>query len=224
MAENRMQTPTFLRRLLLSGALAATLLLGAARCTWTEIPAESGSVLFQDDFARASSGWDRYQDSLYSSDYIDGVFRISIAAPDTNAWATPGLDIGDVRIEVEATKVSGPDDNVFGILCRYQDSQNFYFFLISSDGFAGVGVRRAGETTLLSGLAMTPSEAVLQGSARNHLRADCFGDQLDLYVNGQAVAHAVASDWLRGDVGLIAGTYAEPGVVIDFDNFSALQP
>ena len=219
-----MQTPTFLRRLLPGGALAVSLLFGVAGCAWLEIPAESGSVLFQDDFARPSSGWDRYRDSLYSSDYVSGVFRISITAPDTNAWATPGVDIGDVRIEVEATKVSGPDDNVFGILCRYQDSQNFYFFLISSDGFAGIGIRRAGETTLLSAMDMTPSEAILQGSARNHLRADCLGDQLDLYVNGQAVAHAVASDWLRGDVGLIAGTYAEAGVVIDFDNFSALQP
>lgn len=219
-----MRTTTFLRRLLPGGALAATLLLGVAGCTWLEIPAESGSVLFQDDFARASSGWDRYRDSLYSSDYVDGVFRISVTAPDTNAWATPGVDLGDVRIEVEATKVSGPDDNVFGILCRYQDSQDFYFFLISSDGFAGIGARRAGATTLLSAADMTPSEAILQGPARNHIRADCIGDQLDLYVNGQAVADAVASDWLRGDVGLIAGTYAEAGVVIDFANFSALQP
>ncbi len=219
-----MQTPTLLRRLLPSGTLAAMLLLGAAGCTWLEIPAESGSVLFQDDFARPSSGWDRYRDSLYSSDYVNGAFRICVTAPETDAWATPGVHLGDVRIEVEATKVSGPDDNVFGILCRYQDSQNFYFFLISSDGFAGIGVRRAGGTTLLSAVDMTPSEAVLQGSARNHLRADCLGDQLDLYVNGQAVAHAGASDWLRGDVGLLAGAYAEAGVVIDFDDFSALQP
>jgi hypothetical protein len=38
------------------------------------------------------------------------------------------------------------------------------------------------------------------------------------------VAEAQASEWARGDVGLLTGTGVQPGVVIDFDNFSVLQP
>jgi hypothetical protein len=71
---------------------------------------------------------------------------------------------------------------------------------------------------------MLPRDAVLQGSVANHLRADCSGSQLRLYVNGIGVAEAQASEWARGDVGLLTGTGVQPGVVIDFDNFSVLQP
>jgi hypothetical protein len=38
------------------------------------------------------------------------------------------------------------------------------------------------------------------------------------------VAEAEASDWARGDVGLIVSSYSQAGAVIDFDNFTVLAP
>jgi hypothetical protein len=207
--------------------LAASILLSAlslSGCALFELPVAPGDVLFQDDFSRTSSGWDRTQDQAYRSDYSDGVYRIEIFQPATTAWSNPGLDFGDVQIEVETVKAAGPDDNAFGVVCRYQDPANYYFFLISSDGFAGIGARRTGSTVLLTGDAMLPSEAILLGSAANHIRADCVGTRLTLMVNGAAVSEAEASDWARGDVGLIASSYAEAGAVIDFDNFTVIAP
>ncbi len=58
----------------------------------------------------------------------------------------------------------------------------------------------------------------------NHIRADCIGRRLRLSVNGQFVAEASAAEWQRGDVGLIAGSYALPGTEVLFDNFSVLRP
>jgi hypothetical protein len=71
---------------------------------------------------------------------------------------------------------------------------------------------------------MLPSEAINQGEATNHIRADCVGEQLSLYINGALVTQAVATNWLGGDVGLIAGTYDKPGTNILFENFSVLLP
>jgi hypothetical protein len=195
-----------------------------ASCTWFEFHSDPGSVLFQDDFSRPSSGWDRYQEQAYLSDYVGGAYRIQISQPERDAWATPALEFGDVRIEVDAAKSGGPDNNLFGVLCRYQDAHNFYFFVVSSDGYAGIGMRQNGEAILLSSDSMLPRDSVLQGQASNHLRADCVGDLLSLYVNGIPAAEARGGEWATGGVGLIAGSYTEPGVVIDFDNFSVLQP
>jgi hypothetical protein len=195
-----------------------------ASCSIFQIPMEPGSVLFQDDFTRSSSGWDRYQDEIYFSDYSEGVYRISVFAPNTDAWANPRLDFGDVRIHVDATKQGGPDDNIYGIICRYQDPRNFYFFLISSDGYTGIGVSKDGRRVLASAESMLPSDAVLRGSATNHLRAECIGYDLRLYVNNTLVAQAYGAEWERGDVGLIVGTYEEPGADIYFDNFSVVHP
>jgi hypothetical protein len=212
---------------LLTARMTAVLFVMAyllASCGIFEMPSESGAVLFQDDFSRPISGWDRYEDEIYYSDYSEGVYRIAVFSPNTDAWANPRLDFGDIRINVDAFKNDGPDDNIFGIICRYQDPRNFYFFLISSDGYTGIGISKDGRRVLASGDSMLPSTAVNQGNAVNHIRAECIGYDLRLYVNDTLVAQAYAAEWQRGDVGLIAGTYAESGTDIYFDNFSVVNP
>jgi hypothetical protein len=204
--------------------LTLTLVTVCQACNLLEPPVESGSVLFQDDFSRTASGWDRYADEAYFADYADTGYRISIFTPKTNVWARPHLAFEDIRVHVMATKLEGPDDNVYGVLCRYQDARNFYFFLISSDGYCGIGVFRDGKEYLLSDEAMLPSDAIHLGQASNHVRADCIGEELTLYINGVRAAQAIASDWSRGDVGLVAGTYDQPGTDILFERFSVLLP
>lgn len=194
-----------------------------AACSWTP-PVNSGEVLFQDDFSREISGWDQVDQPEYKADYYQGTYSIEILAPNTDAWSTPGLAFGNVIVQVEASKAAGPDDNLFGLLCRYQDARNFYFFVVSSDGYAGIGLNKDGRRQLLSGEALLPSAAVRQGQAGNVLRADCLEFNLRLYVNGVLVAEAQAAEWPRGDVGLISGSYDEAGVRLLFDNFSVVKP
>ncbi len=193
-------------------------------CTTLTPKVNPGEVLFQDDFSRPSSGWDRYEDETYKSDYEDEMYIIMIQQQNTEAWALPGLSFKDVIINVESSKVAGPDNNVYGVICRYQDSGNFTFFLISSDGYTGIGAYINGEKELLSHPTLLPSDAVETDDGSNYLRAECVGEQLRLMVNGQLVAQAIAQNVIMGDVGLIAGSYQNSGVKIRFDNFSTVQP
>jgi hypothetical protein len=202
----------------------AAIFLGLLMLVACNVNAAPGEVVFQDDFSRTVSGWDRYYDATYSSDYHEGGYRIHVLESNTDAWAIPHLNLADVQIEVDATKLGGPDDNVYGVLCRYKDARNFYFFLVSSDGYSGIGVYKDGRRRLLTDESLLPSDAINQGDASNHIRADCNGYQLKLWVNGHLVAVTQAAEFLSGDVGLIAGTYGQPGAEIRFDSFSVLQP
>lgn len=193
-------------------------------CTTLTPKVNPGEVLFQDDFSRSSSGWDRYEDETYKSDYEDEMYIIKIQQQNTEAWALPGLLFEDVIINVESSKVAGPADNVYGVICRYQDSENFTFFLISSDGYAGIGAYVDGQKELLSHPTLLPSDAVETDGGSNYLRAECVGEQLRLMVNSQLVAQAAAQNVTMGDVGLIAGSYEKSGVKIRFENFSTVQP
>ena len=139
-------------------------------------------------------------------------------------WSNPGLSFADVSVEVDATKAGGPDDNDLGIICRYQDVENFYFAVISSDGYAGIAKMREGEEVMISGDALAPSDAIQQGASANHLQFDCDGEALVLLVNGTQVATAADSEWAAGDVGLLAGTYDTPGTDVHFDNFVVRSP
>ena len=184
---------------------------------------ESGEIIFQDDFSDPTSGWNRAATPSGVSDYYDGAYRISVQEVYTDIWSMPGLYPGDVSIEVEAIRVGGERNNRFGIICRAQGDQ-FYTFVISSDGFYGIGKVKGVAYNLIGMDAMQPSEAINQGTALNHLRADCIGERLSLYVNGQRVAQVQDGEFTTGDVGLIAGTYDTPGVEILFDNFFVRSP
>jgi hypothetical protein len=204
--------------------LAMALTACEAATQWLEPEVSAGSVLFQDDFARTTSGWDRYKDEAYSANYVNGAYQINITTPNTQAWARPNLEFNDVRVEVMATKTDGPDDNMFGVICRYQDAQNFYFFVLSSDGYSGIGVYRNGKERLISADAMHPSPLIQSGDSPNHIRAECIGTQLTLFINGSLATQVSVSNAQPGDVGLIAGAYETAGVEIRFDQFSVTKP
>lgn len=192
--------------------------------TETASTALPSNVLFQDDFSDPSSGWDQVDSEEGTTDYIDGAYRIYVNEINTDIWSNPGLNFTDTRIEVEATKVGGDDNNDFGIICRYLDVNNFYFFIISSDGYYGLGKVANGEQQLIGDESMPPSEIIKQGEATNLIRADCVGDQLTIYANGVKLAEHVDTDFVSGDVGLIAGSFANPGTDIHFKNFKVLMP
>ena len=187
-------------------------------------PADGTNVLFSDDFSDPDSGWPRVQQDDGVTDYDNGQYRIFVDQSRHDYWAYPGRSFTDVQVEADATKIGGPDDNDFGLVCRYQDTENFYAFLISSDGFYAILKYSGGSSETLGSDSWPPSEAINQGAATNHLRADCIGDSLTLYANGQQL-HAVSdSAFSSGDVGLIAGTFDEPGADIAFDDFVVRQP
>ena len=213
------------RALLLTGI--ACLLVScqqlAAPFEWVE-PA-SGSVLFQDDFSDITSGWRQLsQDAGGVLDYAFDTFHIQVTEPQRLLWSGPGFNFTDVRIEVDAIKAAGPEDDDFGVVCRARDPENFYFLVISGDGYYGIGKVLDGVQTLIDMPAMLPSEDVHRGVVLNHLRADCIGEKLSFYVNGILLRSVEDDSFTSGDVGLAAGTFAETGTEIYFDNFSVLQP
>ena len=197
-------------------------LLSSCASLASKPPAPSGTILFQDDFATNVSGWDRLATDGGIMDYDSGGFRILIRQPNMNFWSTPRQNFGDVRVEADVTRLDGPEENRAGLICRYQ-AGDYYFFIVSNDGYYGIGKFIGGQTLLLGQSAMQPSEFI-QKDAMNHIRADCIGDTLTLYVNFNQVASAQDSDFATGDVGVLAGAFTQPGVDVLFQNFVVMQP
>lgn len=184
----------------------------------------AGDVLFKDDFSDPSSGWNQISTESGETDYADGTYRIYVNQPNMDIWSQPNLDLTDVRIEVDTFKVGGERDNRFGIICRASEIEQFYTFIISSDGYFGIGKIRGNDYQLIGMDALLRSDVIKKGSAFNHIRADCIGNELTLYVNGTKLAQVEDSDLTSGDVGLIAGTYNNVGADIRFDNFIVYKP
>lgn len=187
----------------------------------TTLPA---NILFQDDFSDPNSGWYRLEIQEGTADYDNGYYKIKVNSKNTDFWSTPGQEFEDVVIEVNATKIRGPDDNNFGVICRYQDNKNFYFLTISSDGYYGIGKNIEGQQSLINAKQLLYDDAILQGNTTNRIMAVCSGSQLSLYVNELKLADATDTALKYGDVGLLAGTFLESGTEIHFDDFVVSAP
>jgi hypothetical protein len=184
----------------------------------------SGDILYKDDFSDLASGWTRSLDSKGFMDYYSTGFRIWVNTPDYNYWSTPGLKFDNVRIDVDAARIGGPEENRYGVICRYQDVNNYYFFVVSSDGYFGIGKVMGGVTSLLGQEMMIYNANIVPGIAPNHLQAECLDDTLTLFINGQPAGIATDPDFSSGDVGLLAGAFDTAGVDIFFDNFVVAKP
>jgi hypothetical protein len=124
---------------------------------------------------------------------------------------------------VDTATLAGPGANRAGLVCRVTGEQ-FYFFVISSDGYFAVGRTNGAQSTLLGQDQMALSTNIRTGMAVNHLRADCVGTTLTFFINGFPVAQVNDPVLASGDVGLLAGAFEEGGADIVFDKFIVMQP
>ena len=206
-------------------SLLLVLFLTACQNAWvSELVTQSGQALYHDDFSDPSSGWPQTVSENGSLGYIDGVYRMVVQSAGYDLWAVSRQTYGDVQIEADATRLAGPVSNRFGLICRYQDMVNFYFFIISSDGYYAIGKIKNGAVSLLGQEMMAYSAAIVQGSGPNHLRFDCIGNTLTGTINDQAIASTSDADFSDGDAGLIAGAFDEGAVDVTFDNFVVIKP
>lgn len=186
--------------------------------------AQPGTILFQDDFSQETSDWGIWEHSGGAVYYAQGGLRILVKDAQTDVWSVAGKNLADVRIESVAKRLDGAADNDFGLICRYQDNQNFYMFLVSSDGYYGIAKLKNNQHSLIGIEQLQYSSKIQREKVSHRLRADCRGEKLSLYVDGVLLMQGSDADFQTGDVGVLAGAYSTSGVDILFDNFIVTQP
>lgn len=188
----------------------------------------SVEALFADDFSgEKDCGWVVYNRGGAVTAVEEGRMTITTSQPGQIWWTNAGQNFDDVVISVDAEQVGGPDNNAYGLICRYQNEQNFYVFLISGDGYYVIGKYQSGSdqvTYLTEDGQYAFSDVIRQGNAQNQIRARCVGNELSLEVNGMPLLTVFDPTFVTGDVGVAASTF-EPGTaVIAFDNFRVTRP
>ena len=208
--------------------LSVTIVLAACTVDNSEELCDSNGSLLQDDFSgEQECGWVLYNQGGTVVSIEEGVLQLSASQPGQVYWTNPGREFTDVIISAQARQVSGPNDNAFGAICRYQNEENFYIFLISGDGYYMIGKYESGNTQIqyLTGEGeFVFSEIINQGVATNQVRASCIGDNLSLSVNGIPLVSVTDGTFATGDVGLGASTFELGTAVVRFDDFRVLAP
>ncbi len=209
------------------------LFLAACGANATGRPAECSAdgIFLIDPFNDGvDCGWYQYEDDALTgaASVANGKLEITTREPGQFWWSNPSLEpLDNVTISATTRKINGPDDNAFGLICRYQDPNNFYLFVISSDGYYAIGKVQSGINQIIyltGGGEYQFSETIQQGVQENTLRATCEGDQLTLTVNGILLDTAQDSTFSSGDIGVGLTAFEEGTAVVEFDNIRAVTP
>lgn len=245
-----------MRRFIVLILIPALLLAGvvylsrAARDMHYVASANPGEVMFVAAFDGLLDDWRDYDDGQLAATFNEGALRLTVNAVDKLPYSLARPHFGDFDLRVTARAVDGPLNNGFGVIFRAQDQNNYYLFLVSSDGYYTVERTVNGDDKVLS--VWIPSEVVNQGfDVANDLRVVARGDQFQFFVNDQPVALCIPDDpnaestyndltgeclggqmlttlvdanIPAGPLGVVARSFNETGVVVDFDNVVVSAP
>ncbi len=208
--------------------LCPVLLLVAACQESGPDPCTPAGTLFADDFSgEQDCGWVLYDSGGASAKIEGGSMVLTTNQPGQIWWTNPGREFRDTVITVRTQVVSGPDDNAYGVLCRYRDNNNYYLFLISGDGFYAIGRYTSGSnqvTYLTGGGEYAPSEIINQGNGQNQLRVTCADNRLALSVNGIELDAITDNAFVQGDIGLATSTFQPGTLQVRFNDLEVVSP
>ncbi len=181
----------------------------------------TGETALRDDFSDSKSGWENIQIDEGTAGYVRETYQITVNMPNTDIFTTYSRIFVNSETTVRAAKMRGSENNNFGLICRFQDSENFYAGQISSDGLAGIFKVEDGEYKLLGHQNMVPVPAIMGGGGENEIWFECVENTLSLVVNGEFVDSQKDDAFKSGEIGLIAGTIDGNIGVFQFDDFTA---
>jgi len=173
---------------------------------------------YYDDFGRASELWSAASGAGVTVDYQQRMRYITI---------DPERLVVDVRtdlvelapvnylVEVDAQAEIDPGAAQYGLVFRYQDKDNLYFFGLSGDSY-GLWLKLDGTWQQL--IAWTPADAIVAGAV-NRLGVLVDGTQVNLLVNGEVVDRLRSDAIAAGAAGLSVEASAAGPATIAFDNF-----
>ena len=185
---------------------------------------ESGQILFEDDFSDHSTGWVVVNNAYELKSYSTGGYMISFNQPGSWAISTTNLSYTNTEISVETQKITGARDTQFGLVCRSQDKFNFYSFVISADGYAGIVRIVDGLKELIGSEQFIRVESLNLDDGQNRMTALCSDDNLILEVNGETILKVKDDTFSSGDTGLFVETFEVASAAVVFNDFLIKKP
>jgi hypothetical protein len=179
------------------------------------------SVAMSDDFSDDQSGWSTNQTANYSVGYLAGEYRIWITAAGRLVRVTPGLNLTDSVLEVEARNAGSVLGDYGLLFALSDDSQSFYIFLVSSNGKYAIFEHTPGGWETIQ--TWTASPWLSTGQGLNRIMSVHHQGQISVYANGAHLVTLPDDTLTGGRVGLVAQSSDEAGVDVRFDNFSAYR-
>jgi hypothetical protein len=210
----------------LATAATATPLPTATRpprpATPTAIAPPPGELL-RDNFTVTTSGFATGSDADGGVAYQDNALEITALTAGVE-WFSPSgrVEAVDVRIEllIEPTAVTG--SGYLGLICRWQDAENYTLLALNGADEAAIWQKQAGVTNTLADWQAIPITIVT--GQTTELRGVCHGRQLQLFANDRLLSQAEDPAPASGDIALMTGLKDDGEWQVRFSDLRVVEP
>jgi hypothetical protein len=145
-----------------------------------------------------------------------GTYAMTVADPNYIAWSPVDGVYSDGSVSIDLAFADGPRATAAGLVFRYQNPENFYFFSLSGDGYYALDVRENGAWRSL--LEWTKWPTITGDGTFNRVQVEMRGDNIRLYLDGKLLDQASDSTFSSGGLALAVNTYDTGGATVLFDN------
>ncbi|NPV76028.1 MAG: trypsin-like peptidase domain-containing protein [Anaerolineae bacterium] len=185
--------------------------------------APSGTLITEENFSKDNGVWDTGGSGNGSVSFQDGELWFNVLSTNYYYWSGFNFnqDLSDTIFSVDARVQQATGVGDFGFLCRIQDSDNFYALEVSEDGYFSIWKLQNGETTYLHEWEYSNEIPIGQPMT---IVAACVGNKLVLGVNDKILVEKTDNTFKSGLIGLLAGTFESPDIIVAFDNFRVYRP
>jgi len=171
----------------------------------------------RDGFDDNSANWATFTDDRGHCIIQNSRFEIRSKKPSHLLYATTGDRYTDFSCKVNAFKLSGTDNNEFGVMFRMSDDQNYYRFSVSSDHHFKILKCVDGRQTVLQDWA--EDRHIFGKDREDRIEIVCRGSVFTFKVNGAHVAECSDGALPEGQIALLAGSYEVNVAEIAFDDY-----
>ena len=194
------------------------------------------SYSLTDDFSSKEMGWPELDDGLKTLRYEDGAYRFQYRGKgsfDEVFWPVEFIPV-EARFEVRAPKDS--QDGTFGVLCQYQDRQNYYYVEIDLLTQQYVIAQVAGgeyiplTTKNISNTYWQPATELKPDTGdTNQFGVTCYPETITFYINGVFVNEVKVQEpaTYPGTGAFLVYTFdfaGDEGYTVWFDNVELWEP
>jgi S1-C subfamily serine protease len=180
-----------------------------------------GDIIYQDDFSDTQTGWPEERGSSDAFYYQSGRYFIEINIENYFRPISGGENLEDMIVSIDTRVESSSGDGDYGVLCRYQDTDNFYMFEITQDAYYAIYMMRNGEWYPLLDYTYSPS---LENVTEAAFQVGCIDDTLSFAVNDILLGEVNDNTLSAGDYGFFVGTFDQAGNTVSFDNLKVQLP
>jgi hypothetical protein len=184
---------------------------------------------FSDDFSSGEYDWWEVDDEIQSWRIEDEHYALHLLKNNYSSWAYPPIEFTPTTIGFDAAVLPGFEQGAYGVMCYYQDENNYYF--ISIDPVYqeySIGYVLDGEYKTLMEDMWMPSNAIKDDNYEiNNVMVVCDPDMITLFVNNEFEAQTDVTGVTGGVTAIYGETWEDTpasGFKVQFDNLYAFKP